>query len=102
VLLAEAAGARGAAGCRDRDLPKIRKAVPDLRDLRVFDSPGGARVEYLAPTLDGEAVPQWNAHAWRERDGYCVHLHLSKMGHDAGDHALLEAILATLRFGEAL
>lgn len=101
VLLAAAPGA-GAAACRERDLARIRAAIPDLRDLRLSEEGGVARAEYLVPTFRGEQVRQWNAHAWRERDGVCVHLHLSRMGHEARDHETLETILRTLRFGETL
>jgi hypothetical protein len=101
VLLVEGQG-NDPVACRTRDLEGIRRAVPDLRDLSLAEAPGAARAEYLAPTLRGEPMSQWNAHEWRARDGVCVHLHLSKMGHDAADHAAVEQVRATLRFGEAL
>jgi hypothetical protein len=101
VLLVDGPGGDPVA-CRTRDLEGIRRAVPDLQDLRLAEAPGAARAEYLAPTLRGKPTSQWNAHEWRARDGVCVHLHLSKMGHDAADHAAVEQVRATLRFGEAL
>jgi hypothetical protein len=102
VLLVDAGEARDPAACRARDLEGIRRAVPNLRDLRLSEAPDVARAEYVAPTLRGESVGQWNAHLWRARARVCVHLHLSKIGHDAGDHAAIEEVLATLRFGEPL
>lgn len=102
VVLVEAGEARDPVACRARDLDGIRRAVPDLRDLRLSEAPDLARAEYVAPTLRGAPVGQWNAHLWRARGRVCVHLHLSKMGHDARDHAVIEQVLATLRFGEPL
>jgi hypothetical protein len=101
VLVAEADAVRGARGCREQDLARIRAAL-DIRDLRIWEEGEVARARYLVPEMDGRAVGQLNVHAWRQRDGACVAVHLSLMDHRPGEEAALERIVATLRMAESL
>lgn len=102
VLVRPARGASDAGGCRDADLTKVRKAFPELRDLRVGSEAASARAAYAIPELRGKPVRQEHAHAWLARDGVCVNVHVSKAEPGAEDAQRMARILASARFGEDL
>jgi hypothetical protein len=101
MILRDAPG-QDARACRDDALARIRKATPEVADVKTSDRAGLARASYTLAQLGGEKLAQRHAHAFAARNGVCVNLHLSKADPDAGDAARFEEILRTLRFGEAL
>ncbi len=104
VIVRAAQGARGAAACRDADLARLRAAHPDLADLRTSGAggAGAARASYTLPELGGKPVPQLHGHAWLYREDVCANVHGSKAEPGPDDAAALEAILASVRYGEQL
>ncbi len=102
VIVRGAEAAREAAACRDADLAKLRGAHARLDDLKVSASGDAARATYVVPEVGGKPVPQLHGHAWLYRDGVCANVHLSKAGPEPTDAALLERILASVRYGTDL
>lgn len=94
-------GPADARACRDRDLATLRAGTPGLSAVSTAEAGGQARLAYRVSAGADVPVEQRHAHAFLARDGTCVNLHVS-----AADEAELaprvEAILASLRFGEAL
>jgi hypothetical protein len=101
IILRPAPGV-DAAGCRDRDLADLRKAVPGLTGIATEEVRGQARLRYEVPAGQGAPARQLHAHAFLARDGVCVNLHLSKANPGPDDGARLARILDSLRFGEKL
>jgi hypothetical protein len=103
ISLLPAGAAADAGGCREDAMAAIARAIPELADVaRPAVSGAGARAAYtVAATADGDVV-QRNAHVFLHRDGLCANVHLSKADPDPGDWERMEAILATVRFGEDL
>jgi hypothetical protein len=103
VSLLPAGAAADAGACRDEAMAAIARAIPDLADVvRPAAAAGGARVAYTVATPPGGDVAQRNAHVFLHRDGLCANVHLSKADPEPGDTARMDAILATVRFGEDL
>lgn len=102
VIVRRADAARDAPSCREADLGKIRAAHPDVADLRTWEAGESARATYVQPALGGARATQLHAHAWRQREGVCVNVHVSKADPGPDGAAALEGILATVRFGADL
>jgi hypothetical protein len=103
VSLLPAGAAADAGGCRDEALAAIASAIPDLADLvRPAAAPGGARVAYTVAGAAGGGAVQRNAHVFLHRDGLCANVHVSKADPGPDDRERIEAILASVRFGEDL
>lgn len=100
VLLRPAGDAGDAGACRDHALARIRSAAPDIEDLRTWAAAPAARAAYTLAEMRGRPIRQMHAHAWLLRDGVCVNVHASKAEPAAGDAERIEAILASVRFGE--
>jgi hypothetical protein len=98
VMLTPAGAAKDAAGCRERALAAIQKAIPRLAVVRA-DGAGVSRVSY--EVVEGKAgAPEAHAHAFLYRDGTCVNVQASKMGPEPGDADRLEEVLSSARIAE--
>jgi hypothetical protein len=107
VALLPAGAAADADGCREQALAAIAGAIPDVADVRRTDAARGgsasaSRASYTATGGADGGVVQQNAHAFLHRDGLCANVHVSKANPEPGDGEAIEAILATVRFGEEL
>jgi hypothetical protein len=98
VSLAPAGGAKDAAGCRERALSALAKAIPRFTVIRA-DGVGVARAAY--ELAEGKAgVPEAHVHAFLYREGTCVNVHASKVGPEPGDADRLEEVLSSARVAE--
>jgi hypothetical protein len=103
ISLLPAGAAADAGGCRDDAMAAIATAIPELADVvSPAVAPGGARAEYTVSAASQGSVVQRNAHLFLYRDGLCANVHLSKADPEPGDLERMEAILASVRFGEDL
>jgi len=102
VTVAPAGDAADARACRAAKLARLRASAPDLRELAEADAGASARASYALEELRGRPIRQRHAHAFFQRDGACVDVHVSKADPDAEDVARMERILASIRFGERI
>lgn len=102
VTVADAAGAGDARACRAAKLERIRASAPDLRELAEAEAGAAARASYTLEELRGKAIRQRHAHAFFQRDGACVDVHVSKADPAPEDAERIERILSSVRFGERL
>jgi len=101
VMVRQVADAPDARACRARDLARIQ-GIPGISGLALDERSGVARARYVSPPGSEKEASQANAHAWVARDGWCVDVHVSKMGFVDADVKALDRILATVRFGATL
>jgi hypothetical protein len=99
VTLRDAPHARDAAACRQEVLAAITRGVPGVGEVKLGDG-APARASYVVTSEQG--VAELHAHAFLAREGLCANVHVSKADPSAGDPARIEAILASVRFGEDL
>jgi hypothetical protein len=104
VTVADAAGAGDARACRAAKLERIRASAAELHELAEADADAGAaaRASYTLEELRGRPIRQRHAHAFFERDGACVDVHVSKADPAPEDAERIESILSSVRFGERL
>jgi hypothetical protein len=67
-------------------------------DTRLSDGER-ARVEFLVPTIDGEAVHEKHILLYLQQDGVCAIVHLWKQQYRPQDAEALEHLLASVRLG---
>ncbi len=102
VTIGPADGAADARACREAKLARLRKAAPDLGEVRTAEAGETARLSYALRELRGREVRQEHAHTFLLRAGRCVDVHASKADPAPGDGATLQKILATARFATTL
>jgi hypothetical protein len=102
VVIRSSEGSRDAAACREADLARIAAAHANLSELRRSQAGPAARALYVMPDVGGKPIPQLHGHAWLQRDGVCVNVHVSKAAPEPEDAAALERILGTIRYGTDL
>jgi len=101
VMVRQGEGAADARACRARDLLRIQ-GIAGLTGLTLEERGEVARARYVTPPESEREARQANAHAWVARDGFCVNVHVTKMGFADADVEALDRILATVRFGATL
>jgi hypothetical protein len=88
-----------ARSCRDRDWAG-RQKLPLVRvETRLSEDAERARVEFLVPNVDGEAVHEKHVLLYLQHDGVCAIVHLWKQQYRAQDAEALERLLASVRLG---
>lgn len=87
-----------ARSCRDRDWAGRQKLPLVREDTRLSDGER-ARVEFLVPTIDGEAVHEKHILLYLQQDGVCAIVHLWKQQYRPQDAEALEHLLASVRLG---
>jgi hypothetical protein len=102
VTVADAAGAGDARACRAAKLERIRASAAELHELAEADAGAAARASYTLEELRGRPIRQRHAHAFFQRDGACVDVHVSKADPAPEDAERIESILSSVRFGERL
>jgi hypothetical protein len=88
-----------ARSCRDRDWAG-RQKLPLVRvETRLITDAERARVEFLVPDIDGEAVNEKHVLLYLQHDGVCAIVHLWKQQYRAQDAEALERLLGSVRLG---
>lgn len=102
VTIRAAGGSPDARACRDRRVQALRRAAPDLADLRTSEVGAAARASYVLRELRGREIRQDHAHTFLAREGLCVDVLVSKADPEPADAKRIEAVLASVRFAERL
>ncbi|MGC4000198.1 MAG: hypothetical protein QM767_23275 [Anaeromyxobacter sp.] len=101
LLLTRQEGASDARSCRDQALDRIQRAEPGVEALERSERAGAARATYAVHEAGGGTLH--HAHAFLQRDGVCVSVHVSAGGQTTRQQQQrLERILASLRLSEVL
>jgi FAD/FMN-containing dehydrogenase len=88
-----------ARSCRDRDWAGRQKLPLMREDTRLSAEGEQARVEFLVPSIDGEAVHEKHVLLYLQRDGVCAIVHLWKLHYRPEDADALERLLGSVRLG---
>lgn len=100
LTVAESPGDPSARSCRDHDWAGRQKAAPLLREDAQLSATGDqARVEFLVPTAEGQAVNEKHVLLYLQRDGVCAIVHLWKLHYSPKDADEVERLLASVRLG---
>jgi hypothetical protein len=87
--------------CRDTWFSGTKKGMDDhgmhYRDLKYYDLPNTAVVEYTVPMYQGQKVDQHSVHAYLAGGDVWVEIHMSKVGYTDADHAVFEKVLNSAR-----
>ena len=99
LTLATSPGDQSPRSCRDHDWAGRQDAQPAREDTRLSVQGDSARVEFLVPNSEGQAVQGKHVLVYLQRDGVCAVVHLSKAHYRASDAEGLERLLASVRLG---
>jgi hypothetical protein len=99
LTLATSPGDPSARSCRDHDWAGRQKVPPRREDTRLSAQGDQARVDFIVPTVEGEAVQEKHVLLYLQRDGVCAVVHLSKLHYQPKDADSLERLLASVRLG---
>ena len=102
AFLEEAAGKGSAVECRDYYWAKAQEGLKMIKrdDLKVYESDGMGFVEYTIKEFQGRKVNQKNINAFLAKDGYWIHIHISKGDFKLEDDASLRTILKEIRIND--
>ncbi|MGO9832007.1 MAG: hypothetical protein ACLPJH_17880 [Myxococcaceae bacterium] len=99
LTLATSPGDPSARSCRDHDWAGRQEAQPGHEGTRLSAQGEQARVEFMVPTSEGNAVQAKHVLLYLQRDGICAVVHLCKLHYQSSDADALERVLASVRLG---